>query len=175
MLVRLSHFCAASPLSHYARLISGQTQTQFLLGIILKLKRQVSSTKVIFTSMQETQDYDQNKHQNLWSAYCCLVRMQINSNTVVYLDTDRKIISNDYRAAGIIVSSCLTSPIKNKAWRDRQNTVLGFDLAKYFGTSFSLNLRSLCWNTCWNEASKTFSFYTSILIRSAWKHTHKTW
>lgn len=41
--------------------------------------------------------------------------MQINSNTVTYMDTDLKIISNDYRIAGITVSSCHASPIKSQA------------------------------------------------------------
>lgn len=112
VLVHFSHFCTASPLPHHAQPADKQTdtKTQFLSEVIFKLKRQVSSTTVIFTCMRETEDYDQNKHQNLCSAYCCLT--QSNSNTVTYLDTDRKIISNYYRAAGIIVSSCLASPIK---------------------------------------------------------------
>lgn len=67
VLVHVSHFCTACPLPHYAQPADKQTDTeaQFLPGIIFKLKRQVSSTMVIFTCMQETEDYDQNKHQNL--------------------------------------------------------------------------------------------------------------
>lgn len=147
------------------------TKTQFLSGIVFKLKRQVSSTMATFTCMWETEDCDQNKHQNLCSAYCCLTPMQISSITVIYLDNDRKNISNYYRAAGIIVSACLASPIKNKAWVDQQNIGLGFDSAQVLAL-INFHCAEIL---CWNEASKTFSFSTSILIRSARKYTHKTW
>lgn len=68
---------------------------------------------IVGTCMQETKNYNQNKHQNLCSTYCCLKQMQINSNTVTYLSTDGKIISNDCRAAGITASS-LAFPTENQ-------------------------------------------------------------
>lgn len=68
VLVLFSHFCTASSLPHYANpLISRDTKAQLLSGIIFELKRQVSSTMVVFIY--------QNKHQNLCSAYCCFTKL----------------------------------------------------------------------------------------------------
>lgn len=145
------------------------TNPPFLSGRVFKLKRQVSSTMATFTCMREI--VIKKYHQNLCSGYCCLISMQINFNTVIYLDNDRKSISNDYRAAGVIVSSCLASPIKNKARGDQQNIGLGFDSAQVLAL-INFHCAEIL---CWNEASKTFSFSTSILIRWARKYTHKTW
>lgn len=118
------------------------------------------STTNTFACAWEENDWDQNKHQNLGLTYCLT---QINSNPVNDLGTNKIIISNDYRAAGVTISSCLTSPIK--AWGDRQITGLGFDSTQYFSTSFSLNLLPLCWNPLLKWSLKDIYFPPCVLIR----------